>query len=123
MPVEVDGGVEGEDAGGDACDQACGCVGEMLFEQGSRGGLVYVVEAGQIEIFKVRADHSEEPMAIRKPGEHFGELGPLLGLPRSASARALGPAVVTGYSVADFRERFGGELKVGAMLDETVPHS
>jgi hypothetical protein len=32
LPVEVDGGVEREDAGGDACDQAGGCAGEMLFE-------------------------------------------------------------------------------------------
>src|SRR5216684_7025972 len=32
LPVEVDGGVEGEDAGGDACDQAGGCAGEVLFE-------------------------------------------------------------------------------------------
>ena len=91
--------------------------GQMLFEQGSRGALVYVVESGEIEIFKVRADRSEEPLVSRRAGEHFGELGPLLGLPRSASARALTPAVVTGYGVVDFRETVGGDIEVDAVLE------
>jgi hypothetical protein len=30
LPVEVDGGTEGEDAGRDACDEAGGCAGEVL---------------------------------------------------------------------------------------------
>ena len=85
--------------------------GQVLFDQGSRGELIYVVESGEIEIFKVRADRSEEHVVVLGPGQHFGELGPLLGLPRSASARAVGPAVVTGYGIADFRKRFGGRLE------------
>src|SRR6266571_4025997 len=32
LPVEVDGGVEGEDAGRDAGDQAARCASEVLFE-------------------------------------------------------------------------------------------
>ena len=71
---------------------------------------------GEIEIYKIRGDRSEERVVIRPAGEHFGELGPLLGLPRSASARAVGHAVVTGYSVGDFRDRFGGDIEVGAAL-------
>jgi putative ABC transport system ATP-binding protein len=95
--------------------------GETLFEQGSRGDLVYVVENGEIEIFKVRGDRSEEPLVTRGPGEHFGELGPLLGLPRSASARARGHAVVMGYNVGEFREKFGGDIEVGSMLEPSRP--
>jgi putative ABC transport system ATP-binding protein len=90
--------------------------GQVLFEQGDRSGLVYVVESGEIEIYKIRGDRSEERVVTRGPGEHFGELGPLLGLPRSASARALTASVLTGYSVADFRDRFGGDIEVGAAL-------
>src|SRR5207302_5027779 len=93
--------------------------GQVLFDQGSRGDLIYVVESGEVEIVKVRADRSEEPVAVLDAGKHFGELGPLLGLPRSASARARTPAVVTGYKVSDFRRRFGGEIKVGETVVAT----
>lgn len=34
-------------------------------------------------------------------------MGPLFGLPRSATVRARTDAVMTGYTVADFRDRFG----------------
>jgi putative ABC transport system ATP-binding protein len=40
-------------------------------------------------------------------GRYFGELGPLFGLQRSATARALKHAVLTGYSARDFRELVG----------------
>jgi phosphonate transport system ATP-binding protein len=79
--------------------------GDVVFEQGSRGDLVYVVERGQVEIVRVRDDGSEERLAIVRAGEYFGELGPVLGLPRSATARAKTSAVVTGYTVRRFRQR------------------
>ena len=41
------------------------------------------------------------------PGDYFGELGPLFGLPRSAMARARTQAIVTGYTVQAFREQLG----------------
>lgn len=37
----------------------------------------------------------------------FGMMGPLCGLPRSATTRARTPSVLTGYSVRAFRDRFG----------------
>jgi len=43
------------------------------------------------------------------PGGYFGELGPLLGFPRAATARASAKAVVTGYTVRDFRELLGAD--------------
>ena len=36
-------------------------------------------------------------------------MGPLFGLPRSATARAAEPTTVTGYSVKDFRDKLGIE--------------
>jgi putative ABC transport system ATP-binding protein len=79
--------------------------GEVLFEQGSRGELIYVVEMGDMEIVRVLEDGREELLAMVGAGEHFGELGPLLGIPRTATARARGAAAVTGYTVRDFRDR------------------
>ncbi|HEU5035238.1 MAG TPA: ATP-binding cassette domain-containing protein [Mycobacteriales bacterium] len=81
--------------------------GELVFAQGSRGTLVYVVESGRIEIVRELANGSEERLALVGPGEYFGELGPMLGLPRSATARAMQKSVLTSYSARDFRHRAG----------------
>jgi putative ABC transport system ATP-binding protein len=86
--------------------------GEVLFEQGSRGELIYVVERGDVEILRVHDNGSTELLGRRGPGTYFGEMGPLCGLPRSATTRARAPTVVTGYSVRSFREHFGdGDLR------------
>jgi putative ABC transport system ATP-binding protein len=82
--------------------------GEAIFEQGSRGELVYVIEAGQIEVLRRRTDGSVEMLAKLGPGEYVGELGPMLGFPRSATARATTPVRVTAYNVRDFREQVVG---------------
>ena len=56
-----------------------------------------------------RADGREDLLATLGPASYFGEMGPLFGLPRSATARATEPTVVTGYSVKDFRDKLGIE--------------
>ncbi len=81
--------------------------GQILFEQGSDGDLVYIVEEGAIELVRARPDGTEDILGRRGPGSYFGELAPLFGIQRSASARAVTPAVVTGYGMRDFRERMG----------------
>jgi len=80
--------------------------GEVVFEQGSRGDLVYVVEDGRIEIVRARDDGTEEAVANIEPGSYFGELAPMFGLQRSATARAAVPTRLTGYGLRDFREKF-----------------
>ena len=81
--------------------------GEVLFRQGSWGELIYVVERGEIEIVAERADGTEELRTVVTSGSYFGEIGPLFGIPRSATARARDAAVVVGYTTRDFRERTG----------------
>jgi putative ABC transport system ATP-binding protein len=78
--------------------------GELLFRQGDYGDLVYVVDEGRIEIARERADGRDKRVSVVSPGEYFGELGPLLRIPRSASARALGDTIVTGYTARRFRQ-------------------
>ena len=80
--------------------------GDVLFNQGDRGDLVYVVEQGEVEVYRKRADGGEEVLAVVGVGQYFGELGPMLNLPRSASARAQSPCRLTGYPVRAFRRRF-----------------
>jgi putative ABC transport system ATP-binding protein len=80
--------------------------GDVLFEQGDRGDLVYAVVAGAVEIYRERFDGSEEILTNVGVGNYFGEIGPILNLPRSASARARGATRLTAMSVRSFRKRF-----------------
>jgi len=82
--------------------------GETVFEQGSRGELVYVIEEGEVTVSRRLADGSAEVLATLGTGEYFGELGPLLGFPRSATVVAQTPLRLVAYNVRDFRERVVG---------------
>jgi len=76
---------------------------EVLFSQGDPGALVYVVEEGLVQIFRCRDDGSEVVLNEYRPGSYFGELAPMFGFPRSATARSIGPSTVTGLPLSEFR--------------------
>ena len=52
---------------------------------------------------------TEEVLATLGPGDHFGEMGPLFGIARSATARARTAARVEGYTTEQFRAHVGAE--------------
>ena len=77
--------------------------GRELFIQGDDSDLVWVVESGEVEIIRTEEAGGEEHLTVVRSGTYFGELGPLLNMPRSATARALGDTTLTGYSGRLFR--------------------
>jgi putative ABC transport system ATP-binding protein len=81
--------------------------GEVLFEQGTMGDLIYVVSEGEVEIVRELAGGGEELLKVATAGDYFGEIGPLFHMPRSATVRGRTDATVIGYTVAAFRERLG----------------
>ena len=82
---------------------------ELLFAQGSRGNRIFLIEEGEIDIFRELGGGNSEHLATLGPGEHFGEMGPLFGIERSATARAKTKARVSGYTTEQFREHVGAE--------------
>ena len=90
--------------------------GEVLFEQGARGELIYVVEEGSIEILFEHADGRVELRRVISVGEYFGEMSPTIGIPRTATARARERSVLTGYTPRVFRERMD-KLATAASTD------
>jgi putative ABC transport system ATP-binding protein len=83
--------------------------GEVLFHQGDPGDYVYVVESGLVELVR-RLDGGGERILLRAgPGIHFGELSPMFGVRRTATARAVVPSVVTALSLSAFRHRIKGD--------------
>jgi putative ABC transport system ATP-binding protein len=81
--------------------------GAVLFEQGTMGDLIYVLAGGECDIVRQLPGGGEELLKVIKPGDYFGEIGPLFNLPRSATVRARTDATVIGYTVTEFRERLG----------------
>jgi len=79
--------------------------GTSLFEQGDPSDVVYVIDEGEIDIIRILSDGGEQPLARLGAGQYLGELGPLMGFPRSASARAATDVVLTVLSPHEFRER------------------
>jgi putative ABC transport system ATP-binding protein len=80
--------------------------GEVLFRQGDPGHLVYVVESGAVEVYRELFGGGEERIDVMGSGRYFGELAPLLRLPRSASVRAVEASVVVGYPLHAFRRAY-----------------
>ena len=71
------------------------------------GDCIYVVREGEIELVRELASGGEEVVKRVTAHEYFGEMAPLFGLPRSATARACTDATIIGYTVQQFRERLG----------------
>jgi len=81
--------------------------GNVLFSQGAVADLIYVVSEGEVEVIRQRVGGGQEVLRVAKAGDYFGEIGPVFGLQRSATVRARTDAAVVGYSVPEFRARFG----------------
>jgi len=88
--------------------------GRVLFIQGDDRDLVWVVESGEVEIIRTEEGGSEDHPTVVRSGSYFGELGPLLNMPRSATARALGDTTLTGYSGCLFRSPWPTATSAGA---------
>lgn len=62
--------------------------GAPIFHEGESGSCAYLIERGQVQISK-RMNGSPRTLAVLGPGELFGELAPIDGERRSATALAL----------------------------------
>jgi predicted acylesterase/phospholipase RssA/CRP-like cAMP-binding protein len=62
--------------------------GAFLFREGERADAMFFVQSGEVEVLH---GFSDRPVAVLGAGSFAGELGLLLGEPRSATLRAAGP--------------------------------
>ena len=60
---------------------------ELVFDEDSKGDSMYVLKSGAVKIIK-KVKNQENTIAVLNPGEFFGEMALLDGLPRSAAVRA-----------------------------------
>ena len=62
--------------------------GQVLFRQSDPSDFVYAILDGTVEIVREFVDGTNAVIATRATGAYVGELGPMLGFPRSATVRA-----------------------------------
>lgn len=67
--------------------------GTVLFREGDRGQTMYVIRSGKVNIVK-HISNDEITLAVLGPGEFFGEMALLEGLPRSAGATVVDDALL-----------------------------
>jgi CRP/FNR family transcriptional regulator, cyclic AMP receptor protein len=68
--------------------------GETIFREGEEGSLAYVVQTGEIEIWKRTENNTEIVLGHIRPGGIFGEMALIDDSPRMASARATAMSTV-----------------------------
>lgn len=78
--------------------------GDTIFHEGDDGNFLYIIESGRVRIFVHSSEGQETSVIVYGPGDMFGELALIDGLPRSASAIALDDAVVYSLNGERFRE-------------------
>lgn len=59
---------------------------EVLFRENDPGDAFYIVLSGKVEVY---AEGLEKQLAVLTPGHFFGEMSLMLGIPRTATIRAL----------------------------------
>lgn len=82
--------------------------GQYLFRQGDPSDVIYMIDDGTVEVVRDTPD-GELMLATLGTGDHVGEMGPLFGLPRSASVRATTDTRLTAYTPERFRDLVGPE--------------
>jgi CRP-like cAMP-binding protein len=74
--------------------------GAAAVREGDEGGRFYVVLSGVLAV----SQEALGPRRVLRPGDYFGEVSLALDVPRTASVRALTPAVVASCDRATFDE-------------------
>ncbi len=67
--------------------------GEIIIEEGRSGDWIYVIESGEVELFK-KIDGNKITIEVLKPGDVFGEIAYFAGTFRILTARAVGKTLV-----------------------------
>jgi len=118
----------------DAMEEVKVAKGEWIIKQGDDGDNIYVIDAGDLDCFKV-LNKGEEPTFLKTyhPGEAFGELALLYNAPRAASIQAKTDCVLFALDRETFnhivkdaevkrRERFENTLSKIELLESIDPY-
>jgi CRP-like cAMP-binding protein len=93
---------------------------EVVFRKGDEGGTLYGVLEGAVRIAVGDVDGKEIVLNVMEPGDVFGEIALLDGLPRTADASAVVPSEVVEIHRPDFMLLMKREPKLSAHIIELL---
>lgn len=94
--------------------------GMVIFHKGSLGQNLYIIESGRVRIYSLSTEGQEITINMLGPGEAFGELSLLDGLPRSAGAMAVENTVAYTLHRDDFLRRLDANPRMARSILEMV---
>jgi Cyclic nucleotide-binding domain/Major Facilitator Superfamily len=74
-----------------------------IVREGEKGDTYLIVDTGRVEV-----SQAGRPIAELGPGEAFGEIALLHGVPRTATVRAIAPSTIYTITCRDFNEAIAG---------------
>ncbi len=94
-----------------ACAEVALAEGAEVVGEGGSDDALYVIRTGSCTVQRLSPDGDQQELATLSPGDHFGEVAPLLGVARTASVLAAEPATLL---------RLDGEAVRQVLLDNFV---
>ncbi|OGP57312.1 MAG: hypothetical protein A2V67_01055 [Deltaproteobacteria bacterium RBG_13_61_14] len=95
--------------------------GELIFEQGELGRVMFIVREGKVAISRTILG-VEKVLAVLGPGEFFGEMAMLNNRPRSATARAQTDAKLLAFGPKVFENLVKGNWGVALKLIRSLAY-
>jgi CRP-like cAMP-binding protein len=90
--------------------------GQTIIEQGERGSGFFILKSGTLEVFK-----DDVLLAVLMyPGTIFGEMGDILGRPRSCTVKAKNNAVITHIQTESLEQMVRENPEIASKIIRTL---
>jgi CRP-like cAMP-binding protein len=94
--------------------------GEWVFVHGDPADSIYILQKGRMKITALSEDGHEVVHEIVGPGEIFGHLSTILGIPRTTSAQTLEPSLLCEIRQKDFESLLTAYPELSLQLLKSV---
>ena len=96
--------------------------GEVIVRQGEAGDCMFVIQAGEVEVFREDGKQREVRLAVLREKDFFGEMALFDREVRSATVRALGEARVLTVDRKSFLRRVHEDPSLALRVVEQMSH-
>ena len=97
--------------------------GEAVIRQGEPGEKFYIIERGNVSVWKTGEEGVEARHARLGPGQYFGEIALVTNAPRNATIRAETPLVLLSLDHADFDRLVRGYVSLAEQVNTSVRYN